>query len=247
MFPATPSDAIRPRRKPRRLRTILTEARLERRWRANAWQGRFDYDWSAIPYNRIALVNLLLSGRPQARYLEIGCAGDELFRAVMAPVKIGVDPARGGTHRMTSDAFFASWEGEGFDVIFVDGLHLYDQVRRDLVNALKWLKPGGWIALHDMLPRDWKEEHVPQIQSRGWTGDGWKCAFEIAATPGLSSRLIAMDHGISVVRPREPGCLLADRRAELADRRFAFLEARRDELPLVEWAEGLDWIRTGGV
>ena len=38
------------------------------------------------------------------------------------------------------------------------------------------LKPGGSIAIHDMLPRDWIEEHVPQISTRAWTGDGWKGA-----------------------------------------------------------------------
>ncbi len=234
------------RRKPRRLGTVLREAALERRWRANAWAARFDYDWAAIPYNRIALVNLLLSGRPEARYLEIGCAGDELFNAVMAPVKVGVDPVRGGTHRMTSDAFFESSSGAPFDVIFIDGLHLYDQVRRDLVHALAALKPGGWIAMHDMLPRDWKEEHVPQIQSRGWTGDGWKCAFELAETPDIAFRLIAMDHGVAVLRPTQPGIVLADCRAELAPARFSYLETHRHRLPLVDWDEGLAWVRAGG-
>lgn len=31
---------------------------------------------------------------------------------------------RGGTHRMTSDAFFATNE-EQFDLVFIDGLHHY--------------------------------------------------------------------------------------------------------------------------
>jgi hypothetical protein len=32
------------------------------------------------------------------------------------------------------------------------------------------LKPGGFIALHDMLPMNWKLEHMPRL-SLGWTGD----------------------------------------------------------------------------
>ena len=39
---------------------------------------------------------------------------------------VGVDPLLGGTHRMTSDAFFAA-NADAFDLIFIDGLH---QVRR---------------------------------------------------------------------------------------------------------------------
>jgi hypothetical protein len=235
-----------PRRKPKSLGTRLREAVLVRRYKANRWDARFDYDWAAIPYNRISLVNLLLAGRPGGDYLEIGCAGNELFDSVMAARKVGVDPARGGTHRQTSDDFFATWDGGLFDVIFIDGLHLYDQVRRDLVNALKWLKPGGWIAMHDMLPRDWLEEHVPQIQTRGWTGDGWKTAFEIAASPGLDFRLIAVDHGVAVVRPRAPGTELADLGDELADKRFAYLQSHIARLPLVDYAGGRAWIDARG-
>jgi len=232
-----------PRQKPRRLGTILREALLMRRHRGHACATRLDYDWSAIPYNRISLVNLLLAPRPDGDYLEIGCAGNDLFHSVLAARKIGVDPVRGGTHRQTSDEFFASWRGGKFDVIFIDGLHLYDQVRRDLVNALAWLKPGGWIAMHDMLPRDWLEEHVPQIRSAGWTGDGWKCAFEIAATPGLDFRLLAIDHGVVVVRPTAPDVKLADLTFHLAEARFTYLAENIARLPLVDYPEGRAWIR----
>jgi hypothetical protein len=235
-----------PRRKPRRLGTILKEARLIRRYRAHQTAKRFDYDWSAIGYNRISLVNLLLADRPDGDYLEIGCAGNDLFDSVMAARKVGVDPVRGGTHRQTSDDFFIAWRGGKFDVIFIDGLHTYDQVRRDLVNALAWLKPGGWIAMHDMLPRDWLEEHVPQIRSSGWTGDGWKTAFEMAASPDIDFRLIVMDHGVAVVRPRRPDAALADLSASLAEARFIYLEANIGRLPLADYETSRAWIRAQG-
>ena len=231
-----------PKRKPRSLGTVLREAYLMRRYRDNRSDARFDYDWSAIGYNRISLVNLLLAGRPNGNYLEIGCAGNELFDSVLAAHKTGVDPARGGTHRQTSDDFFAGWDGGPFDVIFIDGLHLYEQVRRDLINALKWLKPGGWIAMHDMLPRDWLEEHVPQIRTRGWTGDGWKVAFELAASPDLEFRLIAMDHGVAVVRSKTLDPMLADLSEELADQRFIYLDRHVGRLPLASYDEGRAWL-----
>ena len=193
-------------------------------------------------YNRKAIVNRLLSVTEGNDYLEIGCAGDELFDAVMAGRKVGVDPVRGGTHRMTSDAFFNSWDTDAFDVVFIDGLHHYAQVRRDLDGALRCLRRGGWIAIHDMLPRDWLEEHVPQLQTRGWAGDGWKVAFELLASPDIDFRLVAIDHGIVVVRPLAERPLVADLSAELASERFAYLHRNFTLLPVVGYHEASAWI-----
>ena len=52
--------------------------------------------------------------------------------------KIGVDPERGGNVRKTSDNFFKNNKKE-FDVIFIDGLHIYEQCRKDVINSLKVL------------------------------------------------------------------------------------------------------------
>src|SRR5262245_51679804 len=135
---------------------------LQAKYKHHAYEKTFDWDWSKISYNRIALVNLLTSKFPDCRYLEIGCEWNSLFHAVSAKTKTGVDPERGGNVRKTSDDFFRT-NNEIFDVIFIDGLHTYDQVRRDVINSIKCLGPGGWIAMHDLLPRTWIEEHVPRI------------------------------------------------------------------------------------
>ncbi len=222
--------------------TARRERRLIRRYAANRGEAVFDHDWRAIPYTRAAIVNLLLADNPAGRYLEIGCAGDELFNAVMAADKVGVDPVRGGTHRTTSDAWFAANPEARFDVIFIDGLHLYNQVRRDLVNALGAVKPGGWIALHDSFPRDWLEEHVPQIVSSGWTGDGWKVAFELLETDGVEFRLVAIDHGVIVVKPARPGVRLANKRAELEQARFGYFAGGVARLPVTNYTGAMRWI-----
>jgi hypothetical protein len=229
-------------RKPRSLGGIIRESRLVRRHAQNRCAEIFDYDWASVRYNRISIVNLLLSANPSGRYLEIGCADNVLFDAVMAADKVGVDPVRGGTHRMTSDDFFARYSGPPFDVVFIDGLHLYPQVRRDLVNALSWLRPGGWIGMHDMLPRDWLEEHVPQIRTDRWTGDGWKVAFELAEADALDFRLIAIDYGVAVVRPLAAGAVLPDLGATLADQRFKYLVEHFAKIPVVGYEEGRAWI-----
>lgn len=108
---------------------------LERRHAAADPRTR-DWNWGAVRYNRIALVNLLVQATkgPETRYLEIGCAGNALFDAVPLRHKTGVDPARGGTVRATSGDYFAT-NRDTFDVIFIDGLHEYPQVRRDAINA----------------------------------------------------------------------------------------------------------------
>jgi SAM-dependent methyltransferase len=231
----------RPRKK-LSLATIVREFVLVRRFRQARHDGRLDFDWGAANYDRKAVVNLLLAGAPDGAYLEIGCADNALFDAVMVRRKVGVDPRQGGTHRMTSDAYFATDAGERFDVVFVDGLHLYDQVRRDLDGALSVLNPGGWIAFHDMLPRDWLEEHVPQIRTRGWTGDGWKLAFELLASPDVAFRLLAVDHGVLVVKPLTATPRIPDLSATLARERFDYLYRNFALLPVVGYHEAADWI-----
>lgn len=214
---------------------------LLRRFRHHACAERFEWDWSAIRYNRVALVNLLLAGRPwPPAYLEIGCDRNVLFDAVPTPDKTGVDPLRGGTLRQTSDAFFAA-NTRQFDVIFIDGLHEYRQVRRDVINAMAALKPDGWIAVHDMLPVTWREEHVPRI-NKGWTGDVWKLGMELAATPGLPFRIVLIDHGVGLLRPGWPRPAVVDLSEELAGERFAYLQTYVERLPLVTWAETIAWV-----
>ena len=76
-------------------------------YRHNSHPKTFNSDWSRKSFNRIAVVNYLVSkiGGFSSRYLEIGCASNDLFHSVASLQKIGVDPASGGTHRMTSDDF----------------------------------------------------------------------------------------------------------------------------------------------
>ena len=224
------------------LNTLVREWILVNRYKMNEFLSKLHYEWDSIHYNRMAVTNFLLTEKPSTRYLEIGCAGNDLFDAVMADEKIGVDPSRGGTHRMTSDAFFSSYDGEAFDLVFIDGLHLYQQVRRDLDGALRVLRPGGWIAIHDMLPRDWLEEHVPQIRTRGWTGDGWKVAFELLASPDVEFRMLAIDHGVVVVKPLCVRPAIPDLSATLRDERFSYLFHHFALLPVVGYHEAAAWI-----
>jgi hypothetical protein len=216
---------------------------LRDRYAPSAPNERLSINWTDVPYNRLALVNHIAARKPGARYLEIGCDENQLFCAVPLADKIGVDPVKGGTHRMTSDAFFAQ-NTSRFDLIFIDGLHTHDQVRRDVINAMQALAPGGWIALHDLVPRSWEEEHVPRV-SGAWTGDVWKIALELAETPGVSFRIVMIDHGVGLVRldgSEIPD--LADMRADLSTATFPRFFEAFPNLPKISWPEAIDWIDT---
>ena len=205
-----------------------------------------DIKWGDIPYNRVALINQLVARiGPGCRYLEIGCDDNLLFAAVPLAFKVGVDPVRGGNLRVTSDAFFER-NTAFFDVIFLDGLHTYEQLRRDVENALRWLSPGGFIAIHDLVPLNWKEAHVPRLNG-GWTGDVWKVGVELARSEGMDFQMVLIDHGVGVIRrggdtPMPPLC---DLRAELENAGFADFHRMFETLPTLDWAAWNDWLEKG--
>lgn len=60
------------------------------------------------------------------------------------------DNPRVTKYKGTSDSFFAQYDGEPFDFIYIDGDHTATQTAIDGLNALKVLKPGGIIAFDDL-------------------------------------------------------------------------------------------------
>lgn len=198
----------------------------------------FNVDWSSKKYNRVTLIRKListLSNDNPTRYLEIGCAGNKLFNKVNADFKVGVDPFSGGTHQMTSDEYFFS-NDKKFDVVFVDGLHEYHQVRTDVENALRCVEPGGYIVLHDMLPRNWIEAHVPCIRQGPWTGDVWKISFELAKTDGLEFCIVNIDYGVGVIK-KITNTVSLYKIHELQKKEYDYYSDNRKYLPIVEYEE----------
>ncbi len=151
--------------------------------------------------NRIDVLNLLIEKRGYRRYLEIGCETDDCFSRVTCPSKVGVDPVSGGTHRTTSDVFFAEARaaGERFDLIFVDGDHHHAQVLRDVENALATLAPGGCIVMHDCLPPapSWA---TPERMQNDWCGTAWRAFAKLRERPDLECVCGAFDCGVGIVR-----------------------------------------------
>jgi hypothetical protein len=156
-----------------------------------------------IPFtkeSRLDLINLAISKVNADSYLEIGCFKDKIFSKIHVAHKIGVDPERGGNCRMTSDEFFKK-NTDKFDVVFIDGLHHYDQVSRDFENSLKSLNSNGIIILHDMLPKTEAEAIVPIPEKlpHTWVGDVWRLAFDLRKRKDIDFKLILIDNGCGIV------------------------------------------------
>lgn len=201
-------------------------------------EREFFVDWSSKKYNRISLVNKCLnksSDIENTNYLEIGCAGNKLFQSVMAKTKIGVDPFSGGTHRMTSDTFFES-NNSLYDVIFVDGLHEYQQAWRDVKNSLSSIEVGGYIGIHDMLPRNWIEAHIPCLYNGPWSGDVWKIAFDLLENDSVEFSLLNIDHGVGLVKKIKEDAA-SKLSANYGEKSYKFYADNRDKLPIIEFDE----------
>jgi hypothetical protein len=232
---------------PKSLRRIFDSIEykyLQYKYSANFDSRELNWNWGEMLWNRIALVNLLLSKFENPNYLEIGCASNKLFSSIFAINKTGVDPESGGTIRKTSDDFF-KFNKKKFDVIFIDGLHTYDQVRKDIINSLKSLthKKVSFIALHDMLPRNWKEQHIPVISRGAWNGDVWKIAFELKETQGIEFKILRIDNGIGVIKVLKKNIVLKDLRAEISQKQFAYYFENLKKLPIIEWEDAQNWLR----
>mgnify|MGYP001453544129 CR=1 FL=1 len=161
-------------------------------------------EWNKFFINRIALINAAVSNilkkNNECNYMEIGCDDNFVFNSIILPEKnkIGIDPKNGGNYKMTSDKFFEK-NKKKFDVIFIDGLHHYDQCQKDCINSMKLLNPGGIIFLHDLLPRCEIEQVIPQSYST-WSGDVWKVAVELSHSTNVDFKICNIDHGLGILK-----------------------------------------------
>ena len=158
---------------------------------------KIKYNWESFP-RRYDIINKIIIKRNYTSYLEIGCFKDETFNQINIKKKIGVDPVSGGNLRMTSDQFFID-NKEKFDLIFIDGLHVYEQVIKDIFNSIKVLKENGIILVHDCLPRKlWYQ--TPTRMSDTWNGDVWKAIVECRTLENIDTYTCLADEGIGVIK-----------------------------------------------
>ena len=168
---------------------------------------RLNYDWKNLP-NRTKILKEIIAFKNYSSYLEIGCDLDENFSKINLKDKIGVDPKSGGTHRMTSDQFF-SLNKKKFDLIYIDGLHTYEQAINDIKNSTKVLNYNGMIVLHDCLPKKIWNQLVPRMYGH-WNGDVWKAIVEARTWKDFETFTLIADHGLAIIQNKSNSNILSN-------------------------------------
>ena len=136
-------------------------------------------------------------------YLEIGIQAGETFNKVDASVKVGVDPdSEYATHKIPSDVFFSANTSK-FDIIFIDGLHTYDQVYRDIRNSIGVLTQDGTIVIHDCSPPNGHVAgDVRPAASGTWCGTVWKAIIRLRMERLGRFLTVDTDYGCGILTPR---------------------------------------------
>lgn len=166
---------------------------------------------------RYDIINLIIQQNGFKNYLEIGvCDPSVCFDRVNCENKDGVDPGVEYTvnpvkYPLTSDEFFRQLEaGEldkasdfKWDVIFIDGLHISNQVLKDILSSLNHLSPTGYVLLHDCNPPDAfhaREDYVVNGRYMPWNGTVWKAHYLLRATSEFDICTVNTDWGVGIIR-----------------------------------------------
>ena len=170
------------------------------------FKGKLEYNFPDNFY-RWDLIEYLIKKNNYTNYLEIGCDRNQLFSKVIIENKIGVDPVSGGNIRKTSDDFFRE-NNDKFDIVFIDGLHTYEQVKKDILNSVNCLNVNGIILVHDCMPDSLGKQAVPRYKMQ-WNGDVWKAIVDLRQKEDLDIYTCEMDQGIGIITKKKNSSLLS--------------------------------------
>lgn len=146
-----------------------------------------------------SLINRYISRYGFQNYLEIGVSEGETFEKINAPLKHAVDTQfkYNFTEKMTdkshyfqksSDEYFLSDERlSEIDIVYLDGLHTFEQTLKDLLNVCAHSRHRALIIIDDVDPIDWfsslndqsetykyRREHLGERIHYAWNGDVFK-------------------------------------------------------------------------
>jgi hypothetical protein len=169
-----------------------------------------------IKKTRTSVIQYFIDKKQYKSYLEIGTAHGSNYKKINCQKKIGVEPKKFkssselGILQQTSDEYFAeNWAGnrEKFDIIFIDGLHIKEQVLKDIVNSLDILNENGIIVCHDILPKTKEaanpDRHIAMTESKKWDWNGncyaaWLRLRE--KRPDLYMGVLNFDYGVGIIK-----------------------------------------------
>jgi hypothetical protein len=189
---------------------------------------------------RYDIINFLIDRYNLKEYLEIGVFKGENIRMINVINKDGVDPGAENqiapevTHVMTSDVFFNQIDfNKKYDIVFIDGLHEYSQVKKDIQNSFKHLSKDGFIVLHDCNPVSYESQY-PIRKTMAWNGDVWKAFVEFKNNnPHHYSCVIDTDFGVGVIKNNHNIEPIFDNTINIDY--FKFISDKNKYLNLINW------------
>jgi capsular polysaccharide biosynthesis protein len=223
---------------------------------------------------RAEVVQSFLDLYEQPAYLEIGVNEGATFNHVVAKIKTAVDPnfqcdATNKTENgqriqffeLMSDEYFgaAAEEHQKFDVIYLDGLHTFEQTLRDLLNSIGRLNPQGVIVIDDVIPNSYHAS-LPDLRffqlvlqetgskDMSWMGDVYKLVFFIQSYfQQFSYATVKENHGQLVLwRHRRPASKLVDRKIEQIGRlEYCEMIAQREAFKITPLADIVAAVKAG--
>lgn len=154
---------------------------------------------------RTRLINYLIKHNKYQKYLEIGVRNPSLnFDFINCIQKDGVDSDVNVRcrYRMKSDDFFKKISrNKKYDIIFIDGEHLYKQVLKDVENSLNHLNFGGTIVLHDCNPISEIRQRESLYGKGKCNGTVWKAFALLRMTrEDLNMYVVDIDHGCGIIQ-----------------------------------------------
>ncbi len=171
---------------------------------------------------RTDIINYFVSLIDAQYYLEIGVRDPRKnYNRVECANKFSVDPGiefedNPVDFKMTSDLFFKNLKSNDltitphikFDIIFIDGLHISDQVERDITNSLEFLNDNGFIILHDCNPPSefHQREQYNFVNSPArsfWNGTTWKAFYKFRHDNDLFSICFDCDWGVGIISKKQ--------------------------------------------
>ena len=206
--------------------------------------------------DRIDIINNLISKHNYKTYLEIGVRNpDDCLNHIQCELKHGVDPGVEGdypvTFNMTSDEFFQI-NTSTYDIIFIDGLHIDEQVERDIINSLNILNENGSIVLHDCNPpqiyharEDYHDYSTPA--SAYWNGTTWKAIVKVRSEINdIYTSVVDTDWGVGVIQKSKTPNMIVNDNPYYSYNKFS--ENRKEYLNLITPQEFLDtYINTNNI
>ncbi|WP_394758871.1 class I SAM-dependent methyltransferase [Flavobacterium sp.] len=206
---------------------------------------------------RSEIINILLQQTEAIHYLEIGVRDpSDNFDKIICKNKFSVDPgiefkSNPVDFKLTSDDFFEKLASDKltqiksdikFDVIFIDGLHLSEQVERDIKNSLQFLSDTGFIILHDCNPptefHQREDYYFRNSPARGyWNGTTWKAFYKFRHHEDLFSICFDTDWGVGVLSKKQLHLFnKIETKMENQFYEYAFMNSKREEhLNLVDY------------